>query len=72
MFWTAYKLTTVPEENDKGQWMGWNIEMLYDSKSGGIIKQMPNGANLYLEAREFKSKVASGAVKTSQPDDVPF
>ena len=72
MFWTAYKLPTVPEENDKGSWFGWNIEMLYDAKSGGIIKQMSNGANLYLEAREFKSKVASGDVKTAQPDDVPF
>ena len=65
MFWTAYKLTTVPEENDKGSWFGWNVEMLYDAKSGGILNQLPNGANLYLEARDFKTRINTGDVKAT-------
>lgn len=65
MFWTAYQLTTVPEENDKGSWFGWNIEMLYDAKSGGIMDQVTNGVNIYLDARDFKAKISTGDVKAT-------
>lgn len=67
MFWTAYVLKTVPEQNDFGSWFNWEVEMKYDAKSGGILKQLPNGQDLYLEAREFSKKVKTGDVKVS-PD----
>ena len=73
MFWTAYDLTTVPEENDQGSWFGWSIKMKYDAKSGGILNNHPMGKDIYLAARDFKSQVASGEVKVSpesQDDDV--
>ena len=75
MFWNAYKLTTVPEENDQGSWFGWNIEMMFDANSGGIIEQLPNGTGVYLSAREFKDQVSSGEVKVSpesEKDDAAF
>ena len=71
MFWNAYKLTTVPEENDQGSWFGWNVEMMFDAQSGGILEQLPTGQDIYLSAREFKSQVATGDVKVSpdSPED---
>jgi hypothetical protein len=73
MFWTAYQLTTVPESNDLGSWFGWGIKMKYDAASGGIIQNVPNGKDIYLEARQFKKDVKEGNVKVSpesQDDDV--
>ena len=76
MFWNAYKLTTVPQENDQGSWFSWKIEMMFDASSGGIIEQLPNGTGIYLSAREFKDQVSSGEVKvspeTSDEKDAPF
>ena len=76
MFWNAYKLTTVPQENDQGSWFSWKIEMMFDASSGGIIEQLPNGTGIYLSAREFKDQVSSGEVKvspeSSDEKDAPF
>ena len=76
MFWTAYQLTTVPQKNDEGTWFGWNVEILYDAKSGGIIENLKNGSDIYLAARDFKSKVAAGEVKVKaddlDDDKIPF
>lgn len=73
-FWNAYQLTTVPEENDQGSWFGWNIKMLFDANSGGIIEQLPNGTDIYLAARSFRDQVKSGevAVKQEEPDADKF
>jgi len=65
MFWNAYKIFSVPESNDEGSWFNWEIEMLYDAKSGGILENLENGTQLYLEARTFKKKIAEGDVKVS-------
>ena len=67
MFWNAYKLTTVPEENDQGSWFNWDIEMMYDANSGGIIQNIKTGRDIYLAARDFKDQVNKGEVKVS-PD----
>ena len=58
-------MTTVPEENDQGSWFGWNIEMLFDASSGGIIQNLKSGRDIYLAARNFKDQVSSGEVKVS-------
>ena len=65
MFWNAYNLSTVPEENDQGSWFGWSVKQMFDAKSGGIIQNLPNGKGIYLAAREFKAQVAAGEVKVS-------
>jgi len=68
-FWTAYLLSTVPEENDQGSWFGWSIKMLYDAQSGGIIQNLPNGKEIYLAARAFREQIKAGEVKVSQDAD---
>ena len=65
----AYTLTTVPEENDKGSWFGWQVDQKYDAQSGGIIKNIPQGDQIYLAARTFREQIQSGNVKVS-PDSV--
>ena len=67
MFWNAYKLTTVPEENDQGSWFNWDIEMMFDANSGGIIQNLITGRDIYLAARDFKDQVNKGEVQVS-PD----
>tara|TARA_R100000656_G_scaffold117522_2_gene90909 strand:+ start:5677 stop:6483 length:807 start_codon:yes stop_codon:yes gene_type:complete len=66
-FWNAYKLTTVPEENDKGSWFGWQVDQMFDADSGGIIKNIPNGQDIYLAARSFRDQIKQGSVNVS-PD----
>tara|TARA_R110000796_G_scaffold124600_1_gene239061 strand:+ start:12387 stop:13196 length:810 start_codon:yes stop_codon:yes gene_type:complete len=68
-FYNAYTLTTVPEENDKGSWFGWQVDQKYDAQSGGIIKNIPQGDQIYLAARTFREQIQSGNVKVS-PDSV--
>ena len=76
MFWTAYNLTTTPEQNDMGSWFNWEIEMKFDANSGGIIQNLDQGQNIYLEAREFRKNIQSGEVKVqpdaSSSDEIPF
>ena len=64
----VYNLSTVQQSNDKGTWFGWNIEIIYDAQSGGIIDNLKSGSDIYLAARDFKSKVASGEVNV-KPDE---
>lgn len=48
-----YKLTTVPESNDKGSWFGFKVEM------AGVVSDPAE----YAEARSFRDAVRSGAAK---------
>jgi hypothetical protein len=74
MFYASYQLTTVPEENDQGSWFGWDIAMR-DGDSGGVLKTVENGADIYMAARSFKERVASGDVKAAPEEggeETPF
>jgi len=53
----SYKLTTVPESNDKGSWFGFNIELV------GLVEDPAE----YAEAVSFRNAVRSGAVKAQPP-----
>ena len=64
----AYRLTSVPESNDDGSWMNWEVEMVFDAKSGGILANLPTGKDIYLEARNFRNKVKDGDIKVSADD----
>ena len=70
MFYTSYQLTTCPEENDLGSWFGWDIEMLHGD-SGGVIKNVKGGDEVYMAARSFKEKVMAGSIQVSpeSPED---
>ena len=70
MFYSSYKLTTVPEENDQGSWFGWDVECL-DGDAGGILKSNKNGQNIYMDARSFKEQVSEGKVSAA-PEQEAF
>ena len=73
MFWTAYTITSVPEQNDMGSWFNWEVSMKFDAQSGGVIENVDSGQSIYLEAREFRKNIQSGEVKVSpdsRDDDV--
>jgi len=53
-----YELSSVQEQNDKGAWYGWTINMV------GPV----NDAGLYQAARDFGQQVMAGAVKTAAPE----
>lgn len=55
MFASKWKVTTVPESNDKGSWMGWAFE------HAGYLSG-PNDP-LFIEALGFHKSVSTGAVK---------
>lgn len=61
MFYRTYKLTTGPEQNDKGSWFGWNIE------PGRNVLDLDNGEQLYMEARAFFTKINEGKVQVATP-----
>ena len=72
MFYSAFTFRTKPESNDQGSWFGWDIE----SHSNTI--DLPNGNQIYLDARAFREQVKEGAVKPHQEpspavdDDTPM
>jgi len=61
MFYRSYRLTTVPERNDQGTWMGWQITPADD------VVSLPNGEQTYLDAKEFRKSVQSGKVSAAAP-----
>jgi hypothetical protein len=63
MFYMSYRITSVPEKNDKGSWFGVNI--VPDGPTIGL----DNGEALYRTAREFCAAALSGAVRTQPIQD---
>jgi hypothetical protein len=62
IFYQSYKLTTVPESNDKGSWFGWKVES-YKS-----TLELTGGEDLYLGSRNFRKSVQAGEVKVADPE----
>jgi len=61
-----YKLTTVPESNDRGTWFGWNVETV------GAITE--SEMHLYEAAKFFANTVTADApiAKETNTDEAPF
>ena len=57
MFSHVYKVTTVPESNDKGSWFGYKIELVGKLEDPAI----------YSAAKEFRNAITAGEVKAQQP-----
>jgi len=55
MFASKWSVTTVPESNDKGSWMGWKFE------HAGYLDGPTDPA--YVAARDFHKSVASGETR---------
>lgn len=61
MFARAYRLTTEPERNDQGSWFGWKVTPDENTLD------LDNGQAIYVDARSFRDKVASGEVQAAPP-----
>ena len=57
LFSQVYKLTTVPESNDKGSWMGLEF------KHAGTVPSM----EIFEEAKSFREMILSGQAKATMP-----
>lgn len=71
MFGFVYRITTTPESNAKGNWMGVKVvkdRPLLEYRGGKAVEVFPNGAQLYMAARDFETLMASGRVKVKHED----
>jgi len=59
MYSQMYRLTTVPESNDKGKWFGWEVERIGPIEDAGI----------YQAAKAFATSVNAGEVKVKHQDE---
>jgi hypothetical protein len=59
MYSQMYRLTTVPESNDKGKWFGWEVERI------GPVED----ASIYQAAQAFFNSVNAGEVKVKHQDE---
>lgn len=59
MYSQIYRLTTVKESNDKGQWFGWEVGHV------GAIED----ASVFQGAKAFATSVSSGDVKVKHSDE---
>tara|TARA_R100001224_G_scaffold57257_1_gene33777 strand:- start:1778 stop:2545 length:768 start_codon:yes stop_codon:yes gene_type:complete len=68
LFATIWNLKTVEESNDMGTWYNYTIEKV------GLVKDK----NLFIDAKNFRSSVESGAAKAvpeevvTESDEAPF
>lgn len=61
-FYQSYRITAEYEENDQGNWFGWQIAPFKPTTA------LPNGSQLYLRAREFKALITGGKVTVVQDE----
>lgn len=64
MFYKAYKMTTVGESNDKGDWFGFLVE------PNVTTLELKNGQDIYLSARAFRKAIGEGKVKVAQDEEL--
>lgn len=61
-YFNVYRVKTTPEHNDQGNWYGVTIE-----KECNVF-ELPNGAQLYRDARAMAALVGKGEVKVNMND----
>ncbi len=57
LFFRQYALTTVPESNNEGNWMGWKVER------AGPITELPNWQSIKDDCVAFKAQLEAGEVR---------
>lgn len=57
LFYRAYQLTTVPESNAEGNWMGWKIER------ERALPDFPGWQSLMADIKTFREQLAAGNVR---------
>jgi hypothetical protein len=57
LFYRAYALSSVPESNNEGNWMGWKVERAM------ALTEFPHWKNLLEEIKEFRESLAAGTIR---------
>ena len=57
LFFRTYVLTTVPESNAEGDWMGWKVER------GVSLPELPNWKGIMAEIESFREALKRGEAK---------
>jgi hypothetical protein len=60
MFFFAYKVTTVPESNEQGNWFGWSIS----PEEGMAVSSIPNARAILEDAKATRERIKAGEIKT--------
>lgn len=60
MFFFAYKVTTVPESNEQGNWYGWSIS----ADEGMAVTEIPNAREILEAAKSTRERIKAGEIKT--------
>ena len=72
MYSQMYRLTTVPESNDKGKWFGWEVARIGDVDRAEVYEAAKSFAQS-ISAGEVKIKhEAEGGISADTLDNVPF
>lgn len=57
LFYRSYVMTSVPESNNEGNWLGWKIER------GDTLTEFANWQQIMHDIKEFRESLAAGTVK---------
>lgn len=57
LFYQAYMLSTVPESNAKGNWMGWKVER------GPLLQDLEGGMEMFEKLLQYSQQVTAGDVR---------
>lgn len=60
MFFYAYKVTTVAESNEQGNWFGWSIS----PDEGMAVTSLPNARSILEDAKATRERISAGEIKT--------
>lgn len=75
MFFSVYKLDSLPESNDQGSWWGWGIQRYADlvklptTPENTII--IPGGKFIYDEAKKFAQAIQDDLITVQMPMEEP-
>lgn len=60
-FYSYFHVTSLPQTNRNGQsYFGWNV-----TRSGDVVEELKNGAELYNECKMFREAIGQGKVKVA-------
>ncbi len=65
MFAFAYKVTTVAESNEQGNWYGWSI----DGSESVPVPAIPNARQILEDAKSTRERIAAGEIKTQAAEN---
>lgn len=65
LYYRTYELSTVPESNAQGTWMGWKVER------GKALPEFPNWQEILDDVKGFRAMLVAGAARGDLRDVEP-